>query len=190
MTTAVMDETQAVFSAECYEPKGVVVRSVYPMPLTAKNLGEFWNRSKDYRTLFDTEVSGDFKKFCEMFISMDEGSEHVWANGLFWRIDDFVGVFYMTHIQSTDAQIHYSFFDRRHHGRQSLTRAMIKHVFDKYKFRRLSAEIPYFANGTHGFVQEVGLVPEGRKRKAACLDNEWFDVKLFGILREEADAWG
>lgn len=188
MTTVALDGTAAIFSCECHEPKGVVTRSVYPMPLTAGNLKEFWEHAKNYRTLFDAEVGGDFKKFCEMFLSMDE--DKVWANGLFWRIDDFTGVFYMTHIQDTDAQIHYSFFDRRHHGRQVLTRKMIQYVFNRYGFQRLTAEIPYFANGTHGFVQEVGLVPEGRKRKAILFDGEWFDVKCFGVLREEAAAWG
>lgn len=188
MTTATSVDVAPLFTCRCHEPSGVVERSVYPMPITRDNLLKFWEKSRRFKTLFDGEVT-DFKSFCEMFMSMDE-NDHVQAHGLFWVIDDFVGVFYMTHIRDNDAQIHYTFLDRRHHGRQAITRKMIQYVFNKYKFRRLSAEIPFFAQSVYPFVMEVGLKMEGRRRKGAFMDGEWFDVKLFGVLREEADAWG
>lgn len=186
-TARVINESTPIFSCECSEPDGVITRHVYPMVLTPVNLKRFWELTRKFRILFDNEVGDDFKKFCEMFISMDENQAY--AHGLFWRVDDFTGVFYMTHIQNHDAQIHYSFFDRRHHGRQILARRMIQHVFAKYGFRRLTAEIPYCARGTFSFVEDVGLKHEGRKRKAVLFDNEWFDVRCYGILQEEAAAW-
>lgn len=182
-----IDQDAAVFSCVCDEPKGRVIRHVYPLTLTPENIKEFWEHAKQFRTLFWEHVNGDFAKFAEMLISRD--GDTLTANGLFWRIDDFVGIFYMTEIKAHDAQIHYSFFDRRHWGRQHITRKMIKFVFDKYQFRRLSAEIPCFSNGTFEFVKQVGLKQEGRKRKAALLDNEWFDVNCYGILKEEAESW-
>lgn len=188
MTTAVLDVSAPVYQCDCHEPGGVVRRSVYPLVLTLDNLKRFWSEASQFRSLFGDAVGNDFKKFCEILMSQD--GENVYSNGLFWLIDDWVGVFYMTHIQDHDAQIHYTFFDRRHHGRQVLTRKMIQFVFKKYGFRRMTAEIPYWANGTFEFVEQVGLKFEGRKRKAAVMNDEWFDVRCFGVLREEAEAWG
>ena len=188
MTTIALDANTAILSAACHEPEGVIERSVYPLILTPQNIQKFWESAKGFRTIFGDEINGDFKKFCEILMSQE--GDNVFSNGLFWVIDDMVGVYYMTHIEANDAQIHYSFFDRRHHGRQMLTRRMIQFVFNKYKFRRLTAEIPFFAKGTFEFVEQVGLKVEGRKRKAAFMDDEWFDTRLYGILKEEATSWG
>ena len=187
MRQSLLDESTPIFSCECDEPNGVVTRSVYPMALTPSNLKKFWELTSQFKVLFDAEVGGDFQKFCELFMSRD--GDNLYAHGLFWKMDDMVGVFYLTHILSNDAQIHYSFFDRRHKGRQHLTRMMIQHVFSKYGFRRLSAEIPYFAKGTFEFIEQLGLKHEGRKRKSVLFDGEWFDTKLYGVLMEEAASW-
>jgi len=183
----VIDEATPIFECGCNEPEGFVTRRVYPMTLTPDNLKRFWALTSKFRILFDAEVQ-DFQQFCELFISRDDDNK-LSVNGLFWRIDDFVGVYYMTHIQPHDAQIHYSFFDRRQRGRQRMTRMIIKHVFAKYGFRRLSAEIPFVAKSTFNFVEEVGMKHEGRKRKSVLFDNEWFDARCYGILSEEAAQW-
>lgn len=183
----ILDEQTPLFECVCQEPEGAITRRVYPMALTPDNLKRFWELTSKFRILFDAEVS-DFQQFCELLMSRD-GGDNLSAHGLFWKIDDFVGVYYMTNIAAHDAQIHYSFFDRRQRGRQQLTRMIIKYVFEQYGFRRLSAEIPYAAKGTFQFVEQVGLKHEGRKRKSILFDNEWFDARCYGILREEADQW-
>lgn len=180
-------EERPIFSCVCHEKAGKVVRNVYEMKLTPQNLKKFWEQAKQFKVLFWDNIDGDFAKFMEMLVSKDGDS--IIANGLFWKIDDMVGVFYMTHIQYHDAQIHYTFFDRRHWGRQRITRMMIQHVFKEFGFHRLSAEIPCFMNGTFDFVKQIGLKHEGRKREAAFMKNEWYDVNCFGILKEEAEKW-
>ena len=173
-----------VLTVVCKEPEGDVVRRVYPMPLTPDNLRTFWEKSRQFRTLFTEEVNGDFKKFLELFVSR-EGNE-LQARGLFWVIDDFVGVFYMTHITPVEAQVHYTFFDRRHFGREELTREMLRFGFRQYGFKRLNVEVPLYASkNTFGFVDALGFKREGRKRKAAEYKGERFDVACFGILAEE-----
>lgn len=180
-------EEESIFSCECHEPKGVVERHVYPMMLSPENLTRFWEKASQFKVLFWDTIDGNFEKFASMLISKD--GDHLSANGLFWRVDDFVGVFYMTHIQAFDAQIHYTFFDRRTRGRQVLTRRMIQYVFREFGFQRLSAEIPCYLNPTFKFIEDIGLKYEGRKRNAAFYDNQWFDTKLYSILREEAESW-
>lgn len=177
----------AILTVRCNEPEGVFNRELWFMQLYPENLRALWDKASKFRMLFGTEISGDFKKFAEVFLS--QGSDEVTANlnGLFWIVDDFVGAFYMTRIQpGLDADVHYAFFDRRHKGRLELARAMFRYVFDRYKFRRLTAEMPLnITPDAYKFAERLGFKNEGRKRKAAYFDGQFFDVNVFGLLKEE-----
>lgn len=187
--TATLTGQAPVLSIECYEPEGVVTRNVYSMNLAPRNLKTFWDKSRKFVTIFNEEVRGDFKKFLEVFLR--EGPEGVEVRGLFWVIDDFVGIMYLTDMEpGIDAKVHYIFFDGRHKGRIDLVRAMIVYVMLRYDFRRLTAEAPLFYKPSALlFAEQVGFVKEGRKRLARPFDNKWFDVNIYGILREEAQKW-
>lgn len=183
--TATLIPSVPVVSVECKEPEGTVIRHVYPMLLSMENLRTFWEKASQFRTLFTDDINGDFSKFCELFISADEAG--VRAHGLFWVVDDFVGVFYLNFIRETEALCHYTFFDRRHFGREELTKAMLRHVFIKYGFQRLNVEVAAYASKhTFGFTHALGFVKEGRKRKCLLYKGDWFDVHQYGLLREEA----
>lgn len=178
-----------ILTALCKEPEGEIMRGVTPMRMTPQNMKTFWEKSRQFRTIFTEEVNGDFKKFCELFLSGDGDSLR--AHGLFWLIDDFVGVFYITHITELDAQCHFTFFDRRLKGREELTKAFIRYGFEHFGFRRINVEIPKYASKhTFGFTFALGFVKEGEKRKAAKYKGDWFDVVCFGLLREEALSHG
>lgn len=183
--------SEPVLTAVCFEPGGEVERAVYPMMLTVDNLRVFWEKSRQFKNLFDVHVNGDFKTFCELFLRNGVDGT-VESNGLFWVVDDFVGVFYMTDIRiGFDAKTHYVFFDRRHRGRVHLAREMLKYVFMKYNFRRLSTEVPLYATpAVIDFIRACGFAREGRRRKGAWYSGgenpDWFDVLSFGILKEEA----
>lgn len=185
-----LNEVHVVVAENCSEPEGDFKREIRPMPLTVENLHKFWEKSRQFRTVFGDEVNGDFKKFCELFISMDD-DDKLRAHGLFWVIDDFVGVFYLTNMTDVEATCHYTFFDRRHLGREQLTRSMLRYVFDKFRFRRLNVEVPMYASKhTFGFTTALGFLKEGRKRKASFYKNDWFDIAMFGLLREELENNG
>jgi len=170
----------------CNEPEGDVMRSIYPLQLTPENLHKIWTRARVFKSLFDSHINGDFRRFCEVFINQDSAGG-LEANGLFWVVDDFVGLFYMNHIVPLrDAEVHYTFFDRRHKGRIQLARDMLHFVFSKYEFRRLSVSIPLCSSRhTFNFVESLGFRREGRRRKARWYNDDWFDVNLYGILKEE-----
>lgn len=174
-----------IVSCYCEEPEGYVERFVYPMLFTPENLRRFWDESRKFRYIFTEDVRQDFRKFCELIVHEENGE--LVPNGLFWVVDDFVGVFYMTRITpGADADVHYSFFDRRQKGRVKLVRTMLKYVFERYQLRRVTAEIPYFASWiTRNFTESIGFVKEGRKRKAIWFNDDWFDIGIYGILREE-----
>lgn len=178
--------TEAILTATCNEPSGSVVRNVYPLQLDPETLKLFWEKSKNFKYVFDKDVNGNFESFCNLFLFA--GPDGLKSNGLFWLVDDWTGLFYMTRIvPGVDAEIHYIFFDRRHRGRVELAREMLKYVFRKYNFRRLTVEIPlYSSKHTFEFISELGFTKEGRKRKAIWHNDDWFDVAILGILKEEA----
>lgn len=187
--TATLTEQAPVLSIECYEPEGLVTRNVYPMTLTPRNLKTFWDKSRKFVTIFNEETRGDFRKFLEVFLR--EGVNGVEARGIFWTIDDFVGMLYLTDMEAeVDACAHYIFFDGRHKGRLDLVRAMLLYVMRRYNFHRLTAEAPLFYKPSALlFAEQLGFIKEGRKRLSRPFDGKWFDVNMYGLLREEAEAW-
>ena len=175
----------------CTDPKkGDIEYTVSPMVLTPENLNMFWEKSSKHTTLFNEEIRNDFSKFLEVFISADSSGK-ISSRGLFWRIDtdeeEMVGVLYLNKITpEVEALAHFSFFDKRTRGRSDLVKKMIKYVFEAYDFNRLSVEIPVYAVlPVFKFVESLGFVKEGKKRRAAFFDNKFFDVVLYGILKDE-----
>lgn len=174
-----------ILSSICKERENIVTRYVYPMILTTENLKIFWEKSKPFRFLFNNEIRDNFESFINMFATQ-VGNE-IYGTGLFWVIDDFVGVFYITDIiPEEDCQAHITFFDRRFYGRWNLTRKMLRYLFDKYQFKRISVTLPKYAtDSSRKFLTSLGFVYEGRKRKATEFNGERYDVDLFSILAED-----
>lgn len=156
------------------------------MPLTPENIEKFWKKASKFRTLYGREISGGVQEFANLFLRQRDDGQYD-ANGLFFVINDFVGVIYLTDIrEEEDATAHYTFFDRRHHGRENLIREVLKWGFKRYNFNRLTVEIPcYTTPQTRHFVVKCGFAYEGKRRKAAMYKGELFDVNLYGILKEE-----
>lgn len=173
-----------------HEKKAVrnVIRAVYPLVFTPENLQKFWDKARQFPTLYGKEILSNPEEFYSLIMS-EELDGSITPNGLFYVIDDFVGVFYLTNIDvmNKEASVHYSFFDRRTNGRHELTKEIIKYVFNKYPFQRLNASIPLYASPeTRKFAIDVGFYLEGKKRSAAFYKGQWFSVMLYGILRDEA----
>lgn len=182
---------EVILSVECNEPKQTVVRHVRRLNFTPENLKRFWEVAKQFPTLYGREIL-TLDDFMNMFFDKNPDGT-ITSRGLFWVIDDFVGIFYITDIRTdlSDAEVHYSFFDKRQRGREKLVKAMIKYVFDRYKFERLTAEIPnYIGQIPRHFALNVGFYFEGKKRKAAKYKGEKFDVSLYGILPSEVQTNG
>lgn len=175
----------------CDDPKkGEVQYEISPLILTPTNLQMFWKKSSKYTTLFNEEIRNDFGKFLSVFVSTT-GAGEIQGKGLFWKVDtkdeEMLGVFYVTDITlDTDAQVHFSFFDGRTKGRIPLARAMLKYLFEHYNFNRVSVQIPVFViPATFKFIEGLGFLKEGKKRRAIKFDNKFFDIVLYGILKDE-----
>jgi RimJ/RimL family protein N-acetyltransferase len=158
---------------------------VRKMPLNAENLQEFWQRAKKYPVIFGKEILNNSDEFIKMFIYNENGEYR--TNGLFFVVNDFIGIFYLSDIiPAEDAHAHYTFFDKQHNGREELVTDMLKYVFSTYQFQRLTVHIPNYATPqARHFVQKLGFAYEGKRRKAAYYKGEWYDVNCYGILKEE-----
>lgn len=175
----------------CADPKkGEVEYKISPLIFTPENLSMFWKKSSKYPTLFNEEIRNDFNKFLHVFLDADTAGT-IYGKGLFWKVDspdeEMVGVFYLTNIVAElDAIAHFSFFDGRIKGRAPLAKEMLKYIFEHYNFKRLTVEIPvYVVSAAFKFVEDIGFIKEGKKRRCVEFDNKYFDVVLFGILRDE-----
>jgi RimJ/RimL family protein N-acetyltransferase len=178
---------EPIVTALCKERKGEVIRSVRPMPYDIENFKQFWEKARQFKNIFSKEINDNFGSFVNLFIQYDPRTGVLNSDSLLWVIDDFVGMYYITNMYGTDdALVHYTFFDRKHHGRYDLTIKMLHYVFDTYKFHRLSVEVPLYASDYNFlFIESLGFKPEGRKRKYTKWNGDWFDVKMFGIFKEE-----
>lgn len=178
--------TNPILSTACNEKEGTIIRKVYPMIFTKESLNKFFEVAKGLKTIFSREFFGDFEKFTATFFNRKEDGS-IEPNGLFWVVDDFVGMFYLTDIYpNIDAQAHYLFFDKKHYGREQLTKEMLKYLFDTYKFHRLSIELPNYASqSTRRFIMNIGFVYEGKKRQSNILNEVWYDTNLYGILQQD-----
>jgi len=168
----------------CNEPEGPILRKVWKFSFMKENTLRLYEQASKFPVLFGRPLESleDFTKF---FISQNLSGDAE-PQGLIWIIDDFVGMFYLNEISDIEATVHYSFFDRRHKGREPLVKAMLKNVFEEYPFVRLNAYIPAQAGMVPRlFVERCGFKIEGRKRQASWWKNRWFDVNLYGILRED-----
>jgi len=176
-----------VLSVECDEPSGKITRHIRPLRMTQENLYILYNKFKQFKTIIGKEFSGDFKQFCTLFLTQNKDGS-IDSNGIFWIIDDFVGIFYITDIEpGIDCRVHYSFFDRRHKGRVNLINQMTTYIFNTFGFQRITAKIPLYAKPSvlHFTEARLGYTKEGRMRQAERFDGKWFDVNIYGLLREE-----
>lgn len=183
---SIINNERPILSVVCDEPEGNIVRNVYRFEMTPESLLEFWNKAKQFPTLFGEEIKSDAQKFIDMFFKVSTDG-YVSSDSLFFLVDDFVGLFRISEAEENgNANVHYTFFDGRHRGRLGLVRSMIKWVFNEYGFHRLSVEIPNYARpGVRHFVTEIGFVYEGKKRSAALYKGERFDVNLYSLLNDE-----
>lgn len=186
-----------MFSCECDEPKvGKIVRNVYRVDFTPKNLQMIYEKAKNFRTLMGWEIL-TYEQFLEFFISPSISNQSQFVSkGLCARVDDYVGLFWLTDINYLhpphDASIHYTFFDRRTKGRTELCRTAIEYIFNTYGFNRLWTQVPLYIKPTREFVKSLGFRQEGRIKKNSEYKGELFDTDLYGLLKTEVvdkSAW-
>ena len=174
-------DNEPILSVDCEEDGEIITRHVYPMMFNIANLERFWKNAQKFRVLFTEEIDS-FNDFCNIFLARQ--GDKVFSRGLFWVVDDFVGIFYLTDITPpTNAYAHFTWFDRKLNGRQELTRKMMEHVVSTYGLNRISVQVPVYAvRGVFSFIKQVGFKPEGRMKYTHPFRGRLYDSLNFGYI--------
>lgn len=186
----VINDGDLMFSCECKEPKGTVIRNVYKVNFTPENLEEIYIKARQFRTLMGYEVLTK-DQFYGFFVKpKSEGATQYDSKGLCARVDDYVGLFWLSDINMNfppyEASVHYSFFDRSTEGRIELCRTALKYIFETYGFNRLWTKVPVYTKYTLQFVEDVGFRREGRMISNVLYKGKLFDTNLYAILKDES----
>jgi RimJ/RimL family protein N-acetyltransferase len=171
-------------SVVCEEREGEVRREVSPFIFTPESTRKLYSVASQFPVLFGKPLNSIEDFLIRFFWYTDDGLPHL--RGPVWVVDDFVGIFYLTDLKEDEATAHFAFFDKKFWGRHKLVKAMVRHTFQSYGYRRLNVVIPSYAGKkVFKFVSDLGFTLEGRKREDAFYKGSWFDSNLYGILRSE-----
>lgn len=179
-----------ILSFECSEPEGKIIREVRPAELSFAKLTGYYDKLKQFDTVFNSYIANNLDDFIRLFV-MGDGDHGVRATGLIWEVDD-VGILYLTEIAiGHDALAHLNFWDRRLRGREHLVRGMMKHIMEFLDLHRISVEVGMFAAPWLPIaIERIGFIREGRKREALKYKGEWFDCIMYSMLRSEVEkSW-
>ena len=174
-----------VLTFECIEPEGTVMREVRPAVLSFSVLKGYYDKLKEFDTVFNGYVANNIDAFIRSFVKGD-GSDGLAATGIIWEVDD-VGILYLTDISiGNDAYAHFNFWDRRFKGRENLIRGMMKYIMEEFDLHRINVEVALFAGPwLPSALERIGFVKEGRKREAI-----WFAKELDVEDRKNSRAHG
>ncbi|KKL90951.1 hypothetical protein LCGC14_1899580 [marine sediment metagenome] len=184
-----------VLTFECIEPEGTVMREVRPARLSFETLKGYYDKLKEFDTVFNGYVANNIDAFIYSFVK-GNGSEDLQATGIIWEVDD-VGILYLTNISvGNDAYAHFNFWDRRFKGRENLIRGMMRYVMKEFDLHRITSEVGLFAAPwLPSALERIGFVREGRKREAiwyvpkGAREGEWFDSLIYSMLRHEVEEY-
>lgn len=174
-----------LFRCICKEPEGEVERVVYLAEFTQELLVKMWEKQKQFRTLMGREILS-FPEFIDFFITIDSNTKELKPRGLCFIIDDCVGIFWMGDITwPAYAEVHYTFFDRRHKGREQLVGKAIQYIFDTWGINRLYVRVALYAKYPNIFVDLIGFKHEGRLRSCVQYRGQWWDTNCYSLLKNE-----
>lgn len=180
---------EILFSCECDEPEGKIVRNVYLAKFTPEFIRDLWEKQKKYRTLMGREIL-HFEQFADFFINItrDETGQQVRyePKGLCMVIDNLVGIFWISDIvYPAFCEVHYTFFDGRHKGRLDLVKTGIRYIFETWQINCMYVNVALYAKIPIRFVESLGFKKEGRLRSRALYRDKWWDVNSYSLLKEE-----
>lgn len=156
--------------------------SAVELVLTQEKVTWLWNQFNQYRTLFSDFTRGDLDNFINVLIL----PRSYWLEIRDDATGKSIGIIYLTDITSpTESICHVVFFDRNLSEKVPLCKDLMRYVFHKFGFHRLTAIVPDIYHATIRLAEKVGFKREGLVREALLIGNQWRDEIHFGILQSE-----
>ncbi len=101
-----------------------------------------------------------------------------------------VGVAFLHSLRAQDRKARYAvgFFAPEHLGHgwgAEATGLVLDHAFDVLGLHRVDLRVLAFNERAVRSYERCGFVVEGRERQSCCLDGEWYDDLIMGVLASE-----
>ena len=159
------------------------IYTLSPFQATVDNMDYIWERVGAFEFMFSDDLHKDKEAFFNYLLSPSvvvlvvvEGEDDLTP----------VGIIYIDQIQlKHDARMHYIFWDRKQKGRHRVVFTAAEWFFNQFEFHRMTIEVPVFAYAALRRLRSLGVLIEGRKRKAIQRNGKWHDVLLFGVQSDE-----
>jgi RimJ/RimL family protein N-acetyltransferase len=143
-------------------------------------LGELWEQVQKHKSMFWEPKHGQIENFVDLLLQ---------PGCLFFEVYKFgslTGFFYFTNVATlTDIQLHGIAFDRKLTDKIPVVRRMISWLFENFQIERVEVAVVTRFEATMRFVERVGFVLEGTRRKAVIYRGRWRDQAMYSVTREE-----
>lgn len=155
---------------------------ITPYKATLENVHYLWEEAGKYRFMFSDFIENRREQFLNYFLS--RGVVTVLVSEA--ETDRAVGIMYADEIKERhSARVHYFFWDKKQRTREPVILGVLSWFMREFDLNRVSIEIPWHVYSALRRVQAMGIWPEGIKRGAVRFNDEWRDLLVFGVLRDQ-----
>ncbi len=144
----------------------------------------------------EEHVWKEMLKHPTIFTDSSRGRRDLWHSMvtsplMFWlgvvKDNELIGIISLDRSDSFDVEVHLIFFDRQPAEKVDLCKMLMKMMFDFFPtMRRMTTSVPEAYRHTWRLAERIGFKHEGKKRSAVSIGGKWYNLHIFGILREEA----
>lgn len=165
-----------------------IIRSLRAVVVDRENrelLQEVWEKLRDKTEIFADQTRDNPYYF--LAVLTQPGAEHFY----YWpserkKPSGIMSV--MEILPGSSASFHASFWeDEPFSERLKVAEELIDHMFAEHNLNRLTVAIPDFHKTAIRSTRLLGFRYEGALRKAHLYGGRYYDVQLYGLLREEFD---
>lgn len=143
-------------------------------------LEELWAEVQKHKAMFWEPLHGELENFVDILFQPG------WLFFEVYKFGRLVGFFYFTNISKlTDIQMHGIAFDRQLTDKVPLIQKILGWLFENFAVERVEVAIVAPFKATMRFVERIGFVREGVRRKAVIYHSRWMDQVIYSVTREE-----
>jgi RimJ/RimL family protein N-acetyltransferase len=141
---------------------------------------KLWEQLQKHRALFWEPAHAELENFASILLQPG------WLFFEVYKFDRLIGLFYFTNVDKlVGIQLHGVSFDRHLSDKVPVIRSVLWWLFENFAVERVEVALAHYYRATMRFVEKVGFVREGVRRKALIHRGRWCDEHIYSITREE-----
>lgn len=148
-----------------------------PLIVDERKIQYLWQKNLEFPFVFDDLSYGDFENFMRTLVN---------PRNVFFELGDGDGLVTFTEVQPhVNASLHFIFYDGHIKGKEKVTKAILRDMFQLAKLRRITCGLPDDRATGLKFIKRLGFKKEGLMRKSFLRNRTYMDIEIFGLLAEE-----